>query len=67
MISKETIKRALIRVGVVAVTVAASTFITVPIDVENPKKYVVILLTSFIAGFLAGLQKLVSGYIKYDK
>lgn len=67
MISKETIIRALTRVGVVALTTAVATFVATPINIEEPKKYLIILGASFLSGFLAGLQKLVSGYIKYDK
>lgn len=64
--SKETIKRALNRAGLAMLLGAAGAFVSVPVNLEEPKKYLTILLFAVITGALMGLQKLVSGYVKYD-
>lgn len=66
MLSKETIKRTLRRAGSAFVTGAIAAFALVPVDLSEPKRYVIVLGIAMIAGGLMGLQKLVTGYLKYD-
>lgn len=65
--TKETIKRALIRAAYSFGAGALGAFALIPVDIENPKRYVISLGIGMISGGLMGLQKLVKGYITYDK
>ena len=67
MPTKETLLRALKRAGWAMLMGAGAAFVSVPVDLSEPKSYLVVVSVSLIAGALMGLQKLVSGYIKYDK
>jgi len=64
MISKETLKRALQRVIKTGI-MALLTFL-VALEPEQFLKPNVWIMTALLA-FIAGLQKGVSGYLKYDK
>jgi len=65
--SWETLKRTLLRVVSAFVIGALSAFVIVPVELENPKKYAAVLFIAAITGGLMGLQKFVSGYLKYDR
>jgi len=65
--SLETLKRTLLRVVSAFVFGALSAFVIVPVELENPKRYAAVLLIASITGGLMGLQKLVVGYLKYDR
>lgn len=65
--SKETIKRALFRAAYSFGAGAIGAFALVPINLEDPKRYLVCLGVGMVAGGLMGLQKLVKGYITYDR
>jgi len=67
MPSKETLKRAVYRGLLAMVAGAAGAFVFIPVNLEDPKRYLVSLSVGMIAGALMGLQKLIKGYIKYDK
>ena len=66
MPSKITLKKALLRALYAAVAGGLSGFVVVPIAIEDPKKYLVALSLAVLSGSLMGLQKFVSGYLKYD-
>lgn len=66
MPTKETIIRALKRALWAMIMGAGSAFVALPVNLEEPKKYVVVLLMAVATGSLMGLQKLISGYVKYD-
>jgi|TARA_R100001530_G_C4320725_1_gene155679 ammonia channel protein AmtB len=65
--TKETLKRGAYRAlyGLVAGALAA--FVTIPVNLADYKTYLSALAVGMIAGALMGLQKVVSGYLKYDK
>jgi len=66
MPTRETIKRALQRALWAVVLGAGSAFAALPVNLEEPKKYMVVLAFALATGALMGLQKLISGYVKYD-
>lgn len=65
--SIETYKQALWRALEAGVSGALFAFTLIPINLDNPKKYLIALLIGLGTGFLTGLQKFVKGYLKYDK
>lgn len=42
-------------------------FVATPVNLKEPKSYLTILFFSVLTGFLMGVQKFVSGYLKYDR
>lgn len=68
MISQKTLLKAIKRVLLVGLVSMAAVFVNMPVDTllqpENVKKTILIPL---IAGFIAGVQKAIKGYIRYDK
>lgn len=67
MPSLETIKRAFVRAVWAGVMGSASAFVMLPINLQEPKQYLYALSFGLVTGFLMGVQKFVSGYVKYDK
>ena len=67
MPSKETIKRALYRALSAMLVGMGSAFVAIPVNLEEPRKYITILSVGLITGALMGLKKFIVGYIKYDK
>lgn len=65
--SKETIKHALLRALSAMIMGAASSFAVITVNLDEPKKYFISLAIGMLAGALMGLQKAISGWIKYDK
>jgi len=65
--SKETLKRSLLRALSAFIYGAGSAFVVLPVNLEDPKKYLVALSIGLVAGGLMGLQKFVAGYLKYDR
>ena len=45
---------------------ALASFVALPVNLNHPKKYFYAVLIGMATGFLVGLQKLISGYLKYD-
>jgi len=64
--SKETLKRALMRALLAFITGSLSAFAMMPVNLDDPKRYFTALVVGMIAGGLMGLQKLIKGTIKYD-
>jgi hypothetical protein len=64
--SKETLVRSTKRALHAGMMGALSGFVGMPINLTDPKKYLLALLIGIGTGFLVGIQKLISGYIKYD-
>jgi len=62
----ETLKRSLLRALWSGIMGALSAFVLIPIMLENPKQYLTVLVLGLATGFLSGLQKFISGYVKYD-
>lgn len=67
MIGLKTIKKTLIAAGLSFLAGAAGAFIVIPVNVENPKSYLMTLLAGLISGGLVGLQEFVRNYLKHDK
>lgn len=67
MISNETIKKTFLRILYSGIAGALSAFVLMPINLEEPQKYLYALIIGMGTGFLMGLQKAISGYIKYDR
>lgn len=68
MISKETIKRSLKRVLEVGLIGLAIAFVAIPMDqLLNPKQFGKVILLALLAGFIGGVKKAISGYLKFDK
>jgi len=65
-VSRETLKRGLLRALSAFLYGASTAFVVIPVNLEDPKKYLIALTIGAISGGLMGLQKLVAGYIKYD-
>lgn len=65
--SKETLKRAGTRALYAFVTGAGGAFVVMPVNLEEPKRYLLSLAVGMLTGGLMGLQKLVKGYLSYDK
>lgn len=65
--SKETVKRSLLKALKAGYMSALASFVTIPVNLSDPKKYFYALFIGVLTGFLVGLQKLVSGYLKYDR
>lgn len=69
-VTKETVLRACARLVHAFVTGALGSFVVfnfLPVDFSEPKKMLYAVAAGMIVGGLQGVQKLVSGYIKYDK
>lgn len=66
MISKETIKRALWRFLEGGLLGAAMAFVVIPVDLGEPKRYLLALSVGLPVGFLMGVKKAVKGYCLYD-
>lgn len=67
-LSSETVKRALFRAASAFLSGAVAVFAVFPIlDVNEPKKLLIALGIAMFLGGIHGLQKLLSGYFKYDK
>ena len=64
--TKQTLKRALYRALWAGITGALSAFVFLPVNFEEPKKYITVLCIGMLAGFVMGVQKFVKGWIKYD-
>ena len=64
--SKETIIRSAKKALHAGLMGMISAFAAMPINLENPKKYLLSLVVGLGTGFLVGIQKLISGYVKYD-
>lgn len=62
--SVETIKRAVTRAVWSGVLSALAAFVVIPINLNE--EYPITLAIAMLSGFLMGVQKFVSGYIKYD-
>lgn len=67
MLSLETIKRGVIRAVWAGLAGSISAFVLLPVNLQEPKQYLYALSFGMATGFLMGLQKFVSGYVKYDK
>ena len=65
--SKKTLIKAAQRMIYVAIASAITTWVLLPINLENPKQYLYASLVALTTGFLMGLHKAISGFIKYDK
>lgn len=65
--SKETFKRALLKAWKAGLMGALAAFASLPINLNSPSGFLRILIIGLCTGFLVGLQKLVSGYLKYDR
>ena len=65
--SIETLKRAALRALWVALLSAMASWALLPINLDNPKLYLIASLLALVIGFLEGLRKFITGYIKYDK
>jgi len=63
----ETLKRAIQRALIAGIVGAISAFAIIPVNLENGRTYIYTLGIAMLSGFLMGLQKFVSGYLKYDK
>ena len=64
--SKKTLIKAGQRMIYVSIASALTTWALLPINLENPKQYLYASLVALITGFLLGLQKAITGYLKYD-
>jgi hypothetical protein len=64
--SWETIKHSLWRALESGVSGALFSFTMIPINLNEPKKYLIALVIGLGTGFLTGLVKFVKGYYKYD-
>ena len=64
--SKETLKRALFRGLYIALGTAFSAWALIPINLNDPKKYLYASLIALASGFIAGTHKALKGYFKYD-
>lgn len=64
--SKETVKRSLLKALKAGYMSALASFVALPVNLSDPKKYLYALFIGMLTGFLVGMQKLASGYIKYD-
>jgi hypothetical protein len=65
--TKETVKRGFYRAVLAFIAGSAGAFVMIPVNLDDPKRYITSLLVGMVAGGLMGLQKLISGYIKYDR
>ncbi len=66
-LSKLTIQRSLKRALHTGIVGMATAFVLIPVDLSNPKRFLQVLGTGLAVGFIHGLQKCVSGYLKYDR
>ena len=64
--SKETLKRSFFKALKAGYMGALASFVALPVNLNDPKKYFYAVLIGMATGFLVGLQKLISGYLKYD-
>ena len=67
MPSKTTLKKAVERAVWTMVMGSAGAFVMIPINLEEPKRYLTALSIGMIAGALMGLKKFIKGYTIYDK
>ena len=72
--TKETMKRALLRAGKIFAEVGVVTLASVKvyvestnIDLDNIKPYLAGIAIAALSGMFAGIEKLITGYLKYDK
>lgn len=65
--SVTTLKKAALRALWAGVLGLLAGFVSTPINIDKPKQYLSVLLVAVVTGFLMGIQKFISGYIKYDK
>jgi len=65
--SKETVKRSLLKALKAGLMGALAAFASLPINLNSLSGFLRILIIGLCTGFLVGLQKLVSGYLKYDR
>ena len=66
MPSIETWRRSALRLLEAGVVGALLAFVAVPVDLADPKRYVTVLTVAMGAGFIMGLKKFITGYVKYD-
>ena len=66
MISKTTVLKGLHRALTAFVIGAASAFAMMPVNLDNPERYITALIVGMIGGGLMGVQKLINGYVRYD-
>lgn len=64
--SVETYKQAIIRALEAGLTSSLVVFAFMPINLDDPMKFLKALGIGMIAGFLVGIQKFIRGYFKYD-
>jgi hypothetical protein len=67
MPSKTTLVKALERCLWAMIMGGASAFVAMPINITNGKQFWTALAVAMLTGALLGLQKLISGYFKYDR
>jgi hypothetical protein len=65
--TRETLKRGFYRALLAFIAGSAGAFAVIPVNLEDPKRYLTVLFVGMVAGGLMGLQKLISGYLKYDR
>lgn len=63
----ETYKKAALRALESGIASALVVFAFIPINLEDPKRYIMAVGFGMAAGFLTGVSKFIRGYIKYDK
>ena len=66
-LSKETIRRGALRAFSAFCWGAISAFAVIPINLDEPEKYLIAVTVGMVAGGLMGLQKLITGWAKYDR
>lgn len=64
--SRETTIRAIKRALHVGIYGALVVFVSMPVNLTDSKKYLTELGIGMATGFLVGIHKFISGYIKYD-
>jgi len=70
MVSTETLKRALERFAWGFLAGAMSAFVVIPVNfqsIKDIKAWGVVVFFACLTGGIMGLQKAITGYIKYDK
>lgn len=64
--SRETLVRTAKRTLSAGFMSALTTFVLIPVNLNEPKKYIYSVILGCVSGFLQGVVKFISGYIKYD-